>query len=114
MDSSLEKALKFSNYMATLDNQKRIILEKFQEQTVYYFNGGQFTVDLTLLSYVNILLSSTSTGVLLDDKKIPILVTDLAKFYQDIFDTYHNSLTNYYNEYEQLKKSRTVEKLVEL
>ena len=31
MDERLEKALDFSNYMLTLNNQKRLLAEKYQE-----------------------------------------------------------------------------------
>ena len=33
MDERLEKALEFSNYMITLNNQRNLIQEKFQEQS---------------------------------------------------------------------------------
>ena len=31
MDERLEKALDFSNYMITLNNQKRVLRERFEE-----------------------------------------------------------------------------------
>ena len=34
MDRRLEKALEFGNYMATLNNQKRLLKEKFLDQSV--------------------------------------------------------------------------------
>jgi len=53
MDKRLEKALEFSNYMVTLNNQKRILKEKFRENIVHYHNGGQFTVTQDLITFVN-------------------------------------------------------------
>ena len=44
MDERLKKALDFSNYMVTLNNQKRVLKEKFFENRIYYYNGGQFSV----------------------------------------------------------------------
>ena len=46
MDSRLDKALEFSNYMTTLNNQKRLLWENYQQNLVYYFNGGKFTKSL--------------------------------------------------------------------
>ena len=34
MDERLEKALEFANYMTTLNNQKRVLKEKFYESEV--------------------------------------------------------------------------------
>ena len=33
MDQRLEKALDFSNYMVTLNNQKRVLTEQFKQDT---------------------------------------------------------------------------------
>jgi len=36
MDERLEKALDFSNYMLTLNNQKRLLAEKYQEELIHF------------------------------------------------------------------------------
>lgn len=41
MDERLVSALDFSNYMITLNNQKRILREQYQNDVVHYYNGGQ-------------------------------------------------------------------------
>jgi hypothetical protein len=51
MDDKLKKALDFSNYMITLDNQKRILKEQYQDNLTHYFNGGKFTVTQQLISF---------------------------------------------------------------
>lgn len=38
MDERIEKAFQVANYMATLSNQRRIILEEFNQRTVHYVN----------------------------------------------------------------------------
>jgi uncharacterized protein (TIGR00661 family) len=50
MDERLKEALDFSNLMITLDNQKRILKEQYQNNLMYYFNGSQFTVTQSLIS----------------------------------------------------------------
>ena len=51
MDKRLQQALDFSQYMTTLNNQKRLLLEKFYENCILYYNGGKFTVTPELISY---------------------------------------------------------------
>lgn len=113
MDERLEKALDFSNYMSTLNNQRRVLLEQFKENTKQYHGGGQFTIDTTLMSHISTLAAVTNQSILLDDNNIPILVEDLTLFLKEISNKYDQSLSLYYQEYEKLKKSRTVEKLIE-
>jgi len=48
MDERLEKALEFSNFMVTLNNQKRILQEKYEQDIIYYIDGCQFTVNKEL------------------------------------------------------------------
>ena len=52
MDLRLDKALEFSNYMTTLNNQKRLLWENYQQNLVYYFNGGKFTITTDLISFL--------------------------------------------------------------
>ena len=52
MDERIEKAFNVANYMATLSNQRRIILEEFEQKLVYYVNGGTFKITPELISFV--------------------------------------------------------------
>lgn len=115
MDERLEKALDFSNYMITLNNQKRVLKERFREQTMFYFNGGQFTVTKELMTFVNMLVDQGNDEdiVLVDDNETPILVKDLSEFQSEILDTYFTAANTYHAEYEKLKKNRSVEKLID-
>jgi predicted transglutaminase-like protease len=116
MDERLEKALEFSNYMVTLNNQKRVIRHQYQEQIVYYFNGGQFTVTKELVTFVNMLVEKDNTNdiVLVDDNETPILIPDLENFLSDIIDQYFTAANTYYTEYQKLLKNRSTKKLVEI
>ena len=53
MEESLEKALEFSNYSVTLNNQKRILSEKYQENLIIYYLGGTFTANREELIIIN-------------------------------------------------------------
>lgn len=114
MDERLDKALKFSNYMVTLNNQKRIIKEKYFEDLLYFSGGCQFTVTKELITFVGLLIErgNDTDIVLTDDNDIPAKIEDLNKFYADILDTYFTASNNYHTKYEELRKNRSVEKLV--
>lgn len=115
MDERLEKALAFSNYMVTLNNQKRLIKEKYFEDLIYFHNGCQFTVSKELITFVNLFVEKgiTEDVVLTDDNDIPTKVKDLEEFLDEIQDVYFSASNSYYNDYNDLKSKRSVEKLVD-
>jgi hypothetical protein len=115
MDERLKKALDFSNYMVTLNNQKRVLKERYREQTVYYHLGGQFTVTKDLITFVNMLVDRGNIEdiVLVDDNETPIMIGDLEEFLSELMDTYFTAANEYHAEYEKLRKNRSVEKLIE-
>lgn len=114
MDERLEKALGFSNYMVTLNNQKRVIKEKFHEDLLYFIGGCQFTVTKELITFVGLLANrgTDQNAVLTDDNDIPLQIEDLSKFYDDILDVYFTASNSYFAKYEDLKKNRRIETLV--
>jgi len=114
VDERLKKALDISNYMVTLNNQKRLSKEKFYEDLMYFDSGSQFLVTQNLITFVKFLVESgyDTDVVLIDDNDIPVRIKDLEIFYQNILDLYFKSANEYMNQYENIKKNRTVEKLV--
>ena len=68
MDEKLSKALEFGNYSTTLNNQRRMLKEKFATESMYFFAGGQFTITKELINYVYTLKSTEQDSfVLIDD-----------------------------------------------
>ncbi len=115
MDERLKEALDFSNYMITLNNQKRILKEQYQNNLIFYFNGGQFTVTQGLISFCQSLVSLSQPSVILvDDNDIPIEINDLEKFTNDIIIFYSKATNTYLLEYNKLKANRTVEGIIDL
>ena len=106
MDERLEKALEFSNYMVTLNNQKTLLQEQFKESCVYYYNGGKFFVTRELISFIQCLKSTEQTeAVLVDDNELPIFVEDLDEFATNLFSTYFQATNKYLVEYNKIKKN---------
>lgn len=115
MDERLEKALDFSNYMVTLNNQRILIQEKFQEQSIHYFNGGKFQATQERIAFVQSLLAMHQTStILIDDNNIPVQIEDLETFALDLHSTYFEAANNYFKEYTNIKKNRNVEGLINL
>ena len=113
MDERLEKALDFSNYMLTLNNQKRLLAEKYQESLIHFYNGSQFTITRELITFVSIMVSSDQDEIVItDDNNIPCMVENLEDFYSEIINKYAIASNDYYTAYDSLKKNRSVEKLV--
>ncbi len=114
MDEKLSKALEFGNYSTTLNNQRRMLKEKFTTESMYFVKGGQFTITKELINYVYTLNSTEQDSfVLIDDTDTPILIDDISDFYNNITDKYYVALNNYHKDYSKLEKSRSVDGLVE-
>jgi hypothetical protein len=113
MDERLKKALDYSNYMITLNNQKRILKEQYQNDLLYYFNGGQFTVTQQLISFCQSLIDlNQEETVLVDDNDIPIEVENIIEFTKNIVNTYFVASNRYLTEYNKLKTNRSVEGII--
>jgi hypothetical protein len=113
MDERLKKALDYSNFMITLTNQKRILLEQYNNDLIYYFNSGQFTVSQQLISFCQSLLSFKQTEtVLVDDNGLPVEIENLEDFTKNILNVYFKASNRYLTEYTKLKKNRNVEGIV--
>jgi len=116
MDDRLKSALSFANYQHTLTNQRRLMKEKFNSSLLYGYNGGVFKVDQTLINFVQFLISRDRqyNFPIIDSNQNPILIDNLEIFLENILNVYVSASLEYYNEYEIIKKSRSVEKLLDL
>jgi hypothetical protein len=115
MDERLKKALELSNFVVTLDNQKRLLKEKYHGSLLYFYKGSQFTVTKELMSFVAMLVSRENIEdvVLTDDNDIPASISNLEEFQDDIFEVYSTASNQYHAQYEELKKKRGTGKLVD-
>lgn len=116
MDAQLKQALDFANYRQIFSIQKRTLKEKIEAKLTYGYNGGIFKIDRILIVFVQMLIDQGRTqGVpLLDSNDTPIMIDDLLTFKDEIVDRYFTATLEYYEQHESLKKSRSVEKLLDL
>lgn len=114
MDERLKKALEFSNYSQTIHRQKNNLKLRAQELLTYSFSGGIFRINQELIGFVFALLQDGhDQAVLLDIHENPILVDNLEDFYDEIKSRYFEVINEYYDDYEKLRKKRSVGAAVE-
>ncbi len=114
-NEKLSKALAFANYRITLSTQIEQLKAVTKQKLVYAKNGGFFTVTPTLITFVDLLLKEgNKAAILLDDNETPVRVTELEEFRKEILSRYQTATSDYFREYERLRKSRKVEAIVEL
>lgn len=116
MDDRLSKALDFANYRQTLAVQRKTLKEKINAKLTYGYGGGIFKIDRSLIVFVQMLIDQgrTENVPLIDNNENPILVTNLEDFKSEILDRYFSATYEYYEDYQKIKSSRTVEKLLDL
>ena len=97
MDERLQKALEFGNYTVTLNNQKKLLKEKFIDQCVFYTNGYKFKINQDLITYCKTLidLGHTADVVLIDTNENPARIEDLNKFLDEILHIYFSNLNEW-------------------
>ncbi len=116
MDEKIQKAFEVANYMATLSNQRRVILEEFNQKMVYYVNGGTFKVSKDLINFTKSLvdLGHTADIIFIDENNMPVMIPDLTEFFNNIVSIYFEATNAYYLKYNDLKAKRQVEAIVKL
>lgn len=114
MDPRLEKALDFSNYMITLNNQRNLLHEKFLENCVHYINGGKFNITQELMNFCHMMSSTGQESiVLIDDNNSPIQIDDLEDFLENITAIYFKNTNEYLVKFNEIKQKRSVEGLLD-
>jgi hypothetical protein len=116
MDPRLKDALEFSDFRNTLNQQIQLLKDKMDGDLTFGYNGGLFKIDPTLILFVELLIDKgrSSNFPILDSNNNPVLIEDLEKFRDDILDRYLTSVYSAHKEYDQIKKTRTVKKLLDV
>ncbi|MBG10688.1 MAG: hypothetical protein CMD92_05925 [Gammaproteobacteria bacterium] len=111
----LERALEFSNTMQTFNLNKNNLKVKTQNLLSYSSYGGTFKVSQELIGFMSTIVSAGKTEVILLDKNdIPVKIEDTTKFLEDISSLYFEVINEYYNDYQKLRSSRKIEKVLEI
>jgi hypothetical protein len=116
MDERIEKAFEVANYMATLSNQRRLMVEELNQQLIFYKNGATFKITPELISLAKTWIDAGTVRdrVFLDSNNFPVMIEDVQQFFDDITDQYSQALNAYFAKFVDLKSKRKVFNIVEL
>jgi hypothetical protein len=116
MDERIEKAFGVANYMATLSNQRRVILEEYSQDLIYYVNGATFKITYELVSFVIVLvdMGNTTDVVLVDSNNFPVLIPNLEEFLTDLISQYLKTVNTYADKFNEIKVKRKIADIVDL
>jgi cystathionine beta-lyase/cystathionine gamma-synthase len=116
MDERIEKAFEVANYMATLSNQRRILLEEYKQKLVHYINGASFNITPELINFTKTVLDLgyTEDVAFVDANNFPVIINDVQEFFDKISLIYFESTNNYAVRYADLKRKRKISDIVEL
>ena len=108
MTKQIENFLILADRISNFNNQLQLLKDKFVDSNILFEQGHQFTVNASLLSLCNSILSSqrTQNALLLDDYQNPVLIVDLTRFTDDALHLYQENLNRYYVEYQSLLKNK--------
>jgi hypothetical protein len=113
LDKRFQEALESSNFRIALNLQKKNAQLKLKSALVFAINGGTFTIDQQLISFVGTLISlEKSSAVLLDVNSNPIFIEDLNLFLEKIIDVYYEATNEYLTEIKSINKSRNPKALI--
>ena len=114
MDERIEKAFAVASYMATLANQKRIILEEYNQKLIYYIDGATFKITADLISFVSTVADRPFDLILVDSNNLPVKISNPKKFLADIIQLYSDASQDYFEKYSDIKSKRKIADIVEL
>jgi hypothetical protein len=116
MDERIEKALEVANYMATLSNQRRIILEEYNQKLVHYVNGASFNITPELITFTKTVLDlgRTEDVAFVDANNFPVVIKNVQEFFDNIVKIYFESTDDYAIKYSALKNKRNILSIIEL
>lgn len=115
MEERLQKALEFSNYRQTLNNQLHKAKVKAEGMLIFAEAGGTFIIDQQLICFLDYLVKEGYTEApLLDSNKSPIHITDIPAFLQKVTARYFEVTNDYLKDAQAIKKSRKVSSILDL
>jgi hypothetical protein len=105
-----------ANYTATLSNQRRIILEEFDQKLSYYINGATFKITPELINFTKTVLDLgyTEDVAFMDVNRYPVIIADVQKFFDSITEIYFQTVNDYAAKYAEIKRKRKISDIVEL
>ena len=109
LDQQLEAALSFAQYQTTLNQQRRLLKEQFETDTVVAYNGGLFKVTQEWLGGFD-----KTNNWFLDSRGLPVKVDNPLELFDQAQQAYKEAITKYGEAFQQLRTQRSVRSLTDL
>lgn len=111
MEQELEQALAFAQYQQTFNNQRQLIKERFQEQTLLAHNGGLLRVTPQLIATLG---AVPELEWLEDMNGNPVRITDVDQLRIECVEVWNKAAAQWGSEFQDLKRRRSVKALTDL
>jgi hypothetical protein len=108
-NTQLEKALSFAQYQSTLNQQRRLLKEQFESDTIIAYSGGLFKITQEWLGGFD-----PEAVWVLDMNGNPVGVENAAELLAMAKSAYAQALVKYGEEYQKLRRQRSVRSLTDL
>ena len=109
IDQHLESALSFAQYQTTINQQRRILKEKFESDTVIAVNGGLFKITQEWLGSFD-----PTNNWYIDTNGNPTYIENPGEFLSQARSIYKQALAKYGEEFTKLRTQRSVKALTDL
>jgi hypothetical protein len=114
MDERLSKALEFSNYALTINNQKRNIRNRVAQLQIVHYLGGVFLANHETIAFIKTLMDlEHKSSIIIDSKQNPVNVKSLKELLDKLLNAYTSATTEFDIENEKLKKARNIKKVMD-
>jgi len=115
MDERLRKALEFSNYNLTINNQKNNIKNRVNQLKVVHYGGGVFSATPELIAFISTMQSLGHTSlVVTDTKENPIEISKPGEFLENLASAYTTATNTYLAEWNKIKIKRKISDIMEI
>ena len=111
MDYTLSNDQSLLAYSVAIQQQQ--LRDTFENKTLHGEYGGVFKITPEFLVFLQFLISHNRIEniPIIDVNGNPVLVQNIVKFKDTVTDKYFTALYEFYNQYNEVKKCRTLEKL---
>ena len=109
LQSHIESALSFAQYQTTINQQRRLLKDKFELDTIFAYNGSLFKLSQEWLGSFNI-----TDNWCIDVSGNPAYLENPAEFLESARSVYQEALKNYGEEFTKLRSQRSVNSLTDV
>lgn len=109
IDQHLESALSFAQYQTTINQQRRLLKEKFESDILIASNGGLFKITQEWLGSFD-----ANSNWFIDINGNPTHIENPAIFLAEAQSIYQQALARYGEEFTKLRTQRSVKSLTDL